>query len=297
VAKPHIRSGGARRSRSPSWRADAAAAPARAQRARLQAQRRAGSVWYAKYRLPDGRQRQQRIGPAWPHRGQPARGYFTEAAAKAWLADHLTLARKGTLPGQLQTGVSFAHACEEYLRWIEFDRERKPSTVRDYRSIITAHLVPAFGAIAIEDLTTDLIERWSAQLTAGERMCNRTKLKILTILHGVMKRAVRVWKLPGNPVAGVEKPLQCHRQEIDVFCPEEVFALVRAAETAQDAAIFLTAAFTGLRRGELVALRWRAVDFAPPHPRRRRRPERSCANSSGSRWPTVLKTRSSTCSG
>jgi hypothetical protein len=65
--------------------------------------------------------------------------------------------------------------------------------------------------MAIEDLTTELIERWSAQLTAGGRMCNRTKLKILTVLHGVTKRAVRVWKLPGNPVAGVEKPLQRHR--------------------------------------------------------------------------------------
>ena len=58
-----------------------------------------GPVWYAKYRLPDGRQVQRKIGPAWTSRGRPAAGYSTKRTAQAWLDEILAEARRGTLPG------------------------------------------------------------------------------------------------------------------------------------------------------------------------------------------------------
>ncbi len=104
------------------------------------------STWYAKYRLPDGRQIQKRIGPAWTERGRPPAGHYTRRTAEAWLRDVLDEARRGTLPGLVQTGATFADAAAEFLRYVEHDRAIKPSTLTDYRSIVSCASRPGSGS-------------------------------------------------------------------------------------------------------------------------------------------------------
>jgi integrase len=162
--------------------------------------RRRGPAWYVKYRLPDGRQVQKKLGPAWNERGRPPAGYFTRRTAEARLREILDEIRQGTLPGMVETGATFADAAAEFLRFIEHDRNRKPSTVAGYQSIIRAQLLPVFGDMPIESITTTMIEAWIANV---ERKPS-TKRKALVLMHGILQRARRKWGLRLNPVADVE---------------------------------------------------------------------------------------------
>ena len=220
------------------------------------------STWYAKYRLPDGRQVQKRIGPAWTERGRPATGHYTKRTAEAWLRDVLEEATR-TLPGLVQTSATFADAAAEFLRYVEHDRAIKPSTLTDYRSIVSAHLVPAFGAMRVEEVTPEKIERWRATVTSaeGSPLSNRTKNKLLVLLHGVFRRAQKVYGLSGNPVAGIEGHPQRSSGDIQVFSVEEVYALVRAATSNGTPPSTSPPPSPGCVEASS-SLRWRDVDFA-----------------------------------
>ena len=247
-----------------------------------------GPVSSVKFRLSDGRRAQTTIGPAWTELGRLASGYFTKRLVEDWLATLLDQARRGTLPGMVQTGATFADAGEEWLRDIEHDRGREPSTVRGCRSIVGSELLPT-SRRWLESITAAAIESWQASMTQAPS----TRTKALVLMHGIYERARKVWSLPSNPVSDVEKPLVPRSGDLRVFSPREVWALARAAANGEDGSSvrvrvsYYAGHLTTPKSGKV-----RAVPLAPDVARLVRLSHRSTARRRGGRSRRMPRGRS-----
>jgi integrase len=105
------------------------------------------------------------------------------------------------------------------------------------------------------------IDQWRSTALAEDRLSTRSIQKMLALLHGIFKRAKRKGWIPSNPVEDAERVSVKRSGEFNVLTPVQVAAVARAAGSTQDASLFTVAAFTGLRMGELLALRWADIDF------------------------------------
>ncbi len=82
------------------------------------------------------------------------------------------------------------------------------------------------------------------------------------IVGAVLERARRRGLISDNAARRIDKLKEPAYDDLDFYDPDEVWRLVGAAASEQDAVIFLMLAFSGVRRGEALALNWRDVDCA-----------------------------------
>jgi integrase len=195
----------------------------------------------------------------------PSPEHLTPVAAASVLRELLASAAKRPTPAGARgrEAITFEQACEDWLRYVEHERKRTPSTIADYRSAVRVHLLPAFGSeTPLAQIDTEAIESWRSSLLAEGRLSPRSIQKLLTLLHGVLRRAKRRGWISVNPADDAERVSVKRSGRFKVLTPVQVAAVARVADSVQDGVLFTVAAFTGLRLGELIALRWGDVDFA-----------------------------------
>jgi integrase len=111
----------------------------------------------------------------------------------------------------------------------------------------------------VENVTTTDVDKLRDELLGG-KLAHRTVQKTMILLHGILARAKRKGWITVNPAENAEKVTVKRSDEFNVLSVEHVHAVARAAGPLGP--LVVVAAFTGLRQGELLALRWRHVDFA-----------------------------------
>src|SRR5215204_877138 len=151
---------------------------------------------------------------------------------------------------------------EDYLtRWL---RDSVKDTVRrstfvQYVSVVNRHLIPALGRLKLKALTpVHARSLYREKLDAG--LAPRTVQYIHVTLHKALKQALMDGLIPRNIADAVKAP-QAHKKEVNPLSPSEVTALLSAASGDRLEALYVIAVHTGLRRGELLGLRWSDVDF------------------------------------
>lgn len=191
--------------------------------------------------------------------GVRRRKYLTFATEEEALREEAVLRAEVLTGAYIEPSVeTIADFLTEWLP--HASRSRRQRTRDAYRITVERHLVPALGRLKLSDLRPLHVERFiTAQHDKG--LAAATVAKHYWTLHKALDRAVAWGKLARNPADQVEKP-GLQESSVRTFdVGEQARILGRAAGTWQYGPIVLALA-TGMRRGEIVALRWRDVDLA-----------------------------------
>jgi integrase len=190
------------------------------------------------------------------------RRFAAEASAIAWQAE----ARYSLGRGRLRAAPSntLRGAGDVLLAGMESGAIRnrsgdvyKPSVIRGYRQALRSHVLPDLGGAKLADLRHADLQALADRLLAAGLNPSTIKNAFLPV-RVIYKRALRDGEVAVNPTTPLELP--AHRGRRDrVASPAEAAELIQAVPDG-DRTLWATAFYSGLRRGELLALRWENVD-------------------------------------
>ncbi len=157
----------------------------------------------------------------------------------------------------------------EWLKtWLEDykKQELKISTWESYKSLIEDHMVPELGYIKLNKLKTNDIQRfYNSKLENGRKdgkggLSARTVRYIHTVLSAALDQAVKEGYILVNPAAATTQPRHV-KKEITPLSTDQVKQFLQDIKDDWLYPVFITALGTGLRRGELLGLKWDVVDL------------------------------------
>jgi integrase len=189
--------------------------------------------------------------------------FNTITEAKRWRQDAIVGVRRGTM--RAPTQVTLRLAAESWLSGAKDGTIRnrsgdawKPSTLRGYEAALKDKILVELGPHRLSDIRRVDVQDFADRMLAGgaDPSTIRNTLMPLRVIY---RRALSRGEVAVNPTTGIELPAVRGRRE-RIATPEEAAKLL-AALPKNEQPLWATAFYTGLRRGELMGLRWSDLDL------------------------------------
>jgi integrase len=145
-------------------------------------------------------------------------------------------------------------------RWLEdYRRNLSPRSYERYGSVLRTYLIPDLGSMVLTQLKPEHLQRLYT-IMQNNNLSAGTVAYVHNVIHVALKTAMQWGLIVRNPADAVTTP-RVRRNEMQTWDEQEISQFLETAKSTPYYALFYMALFTGMRRSEILALRWSDVDL------------------------------------